>query len=59
MTISLYPTGHSAVRLCNVTGDALRYDAFVTHALPKVCLRMIENGINVFLKLERCKLALL
>ena len=26
----LYPTGHSAVRLCNVTGDMLRYDAFVT-----------------------------
>ena len=30
MTTSLYPTGHSAVRLCNVTGDALHYDAFVT-----------------------------
>ena len=24
VTTSLYPTGHSAVRLCNVTGDALR-----------------------------------
>ena len=33
VTTSLYPTGYSAVRLCNVTGDVLRYDAFVTSGM--------------------------
>ena len=30
VTSSLYPTGRSAVRLCNIIGDALHYDAFIT-----------------------------
>ena len=54
VTSSLYPTGHSAVRLCNVTGDMLRYDAFVTgvprawlvKVLPEVLVRSVQTNID-------------
>ena len=44
VTTSLYPTSHSAVRLYNVTGDALHYDTFITHSC---CLRSREGEFAV------------